>query len=400
MSAKKSRAIWVFLSIAVAVLSLGAALVLPDLVAKASAKGQAEVAALVPVTAIATDGALNIAVEAVSVAEPALSASLRNRTAGYVRSILTEGTKVAPGMVIIAFDDAELLKTLAQTKLSLRQAQVSLERTRAMEARSKSDLATKKNLLVAKATTQDTIDAAGDALATALFARNTAEFSLEQATLAAEQAKRDLGEATIRASFAGVVSRPSLVAGDFAPANSQLASIIDLSRILFRAEVDEYDIGKLRVGLPVTVTVPALGDAVFRARVDAISPAAEIVNNISIFRVSVFVDNKDGQLKPGMSADVNVLVSNEKGITVPFKAVTTVRERSYVDVLGQSGEIETRRVSLGSSDGRTIIVVEGLAAGEKVVTGPASAPTAAAAPATPPGGSSIIPITIPGQGMK
>jgi HlyD family secretion protein len=101
-----------------------------------------------------------------------------------------------------------------------------------------------------------------------------------------------------------------------------------------------------------------------------------------------------------MSADVNVLVSNEKGITVPFKAVTTVRERSYVDVLGQSGEIETRRVSLGSSDGRTIIVVEGLAAGEKVVTGPASAPTAAAAPATPPGGSSIIPITIPGQGMK
>ncbi|MFZ4618383.1 MAG: efflux RND transporter periplasmic adaptor subunit [Rectinemataceae bacterium] len=400
MSAKKSMAIWVFLSVAVAVLSLGAALILPDLVAKATAKGQAEVAALVPVTAIATDGALNIAVEAVSVAEPALSASLRNRTAGYVRSILTEGTKVAPGMVIVAFDDAELHKTLAQTELSRRQAQVSLERTRAVEARSKSDMTTKKNLLVAKATTQDTIDAAGDALATALFARNTAEFSLEQATLAAEQAKRDLGEATIRASFAGVVSRPSLVAGDFAPANSQLAFIIDLSRILFRAEVDEYDIGKLRVGLPVTVTVPALGDAVFRAQVDAISPAAEIVNNISIFRVSVFVDNKDGQLKPGMSADVTVLVSNEKGITVPFKAVTTVRERSYVDVLGQSGEIETRRVSLGSSDGRTVIVVEGLAAGEKVVTGPASTPTAAAPPASPPGGSSIIPITVPGQGMK
>ncbi len=349
-------------------------------------------------TSAATEGSVLIAVQAVSVAEPALSTVLRNRTSGYVRFVQAEGTLLQSGEAIVVFDDADLRKAMNQAELSLRQAQVNRDRALATEKKAKTDLETKRNLFSAKAATQEQVDSAVDALSSAEYSRKAADLSVEQANLSLAQAERDLKEATLKASFTGVVSRPAVANGDFAPANTQLASLVDLSRILFRAEVDEYDIGKLKDGLPVTVTVPALKDKSFRAKVQGISPTAEVVNNISIFRVSVMVDNAEGTLRPGMSADVNIMVSNEKGIIVPSKAVTTVRGRSYVDVLPESGEIETRKVTIGSSDGRNTIISEGLAAGEKVVLPGVPAPAMAAAPAS--GGTSIIPITVPGTGGR
>lgn len=83
-----------------------------------------------------------------------------------------------------------------------------------------------------------------------------------------------------------------------------------------------------------------------------------------------------------MSADLSFPVSNEKGVVVPLKAVTA--------------EPETRRVEIGSSDGRNVIVTEGLDVGEIVVI-PGVAPVAPTAAAKS-SGSSIIPISVPGTG--
>jgi RND family efflux transporter MFP subunit len=381
----------VLASIVIAVIAAGAIFL-------TKTPGNSEAATPAVQTAAASDGTILIAVEAVSVAEPALSTVLRNRTAGYVRFVQPEGTLVQAGEAVVSFDDAELRKAMNQAELALRQAQVNRDRAIAAEKKAGSDLETRKNLFASKAATQEQVDSALDALSTSEFNRKAADLSVEQVNLSLAQAERDLKEATLRASFIGVVSNPAVAPGDFAPANTQLAAVVDLSRILFRAEVDEYDIGKLTDGLPVTVTVPALQDSKFRAKVQGISPTAEVVNNISIFRVSVLVDNAEGRLRPGMSADVNIVVSNEKGIIVPSKAVTTVRGRSYVDVLPESGEVETRKVSIGSTDGRNIIITEGLEAGEKVVLPGAPAPAAAAAPAS--GGTSIIPISVPGTGGR
>ena len=232
----------------------------------------------------------------------------------------------------------------------------------------------------------------------AVYATQAASLSLEQASLSLDQARRELADTVIRAGYDAVVSKPMVTAGDFASANTVLASLVDLSRILFRAEVDEYDIGKLKPGMSVTVRVPALQDVSFRARIEGISPIAEVINNISVFKVSVVVDNKEGNLRPGMSADVVVQVASEKGLIVPAKAVTTVRDRSYIDFPGQDGEVETRRVTIGLTDGRNTVVTEGLAEGETVYLQGTfvSAPVTATAKSTT--GTSIIPISVPGQG--
>jgi HlyD family secretion protein len=355
-------------------------------------------AAAVPLSAEAVNGTISISVEAVSVAEAVAQVALRNRQAGLVRFALPEGAKVAAGDVVAVMDDTELRKSLAQAELALKQAQVSLERLKAAEAKAGTDLESRRALFASKAATQEQVDLAGDALASATFARRSGELSVEQASLTLEQARRDLAEATLRAPFAGVVSKPDFGPGDYAPANSQLATVVDLSRLQFRAEVDEYDIGKLREGLQATVRIPALDDASFRSKIQSISPIADIVNSISVFKVSAFVDNADGLLRPGMSADVTFMVSNEKGVVIPLKAVTTVRGRSYVDIPApEGGETETRRIEIGSDDGRNVIVTEGLELGEFVLLPGAPAPAAPALSKTP-SGSSIIPISVPGSG--
>jgi RND family efflux transporter MFP subunit len=357
-----------------------------------------EASAPVQATAVAANGTVSISVQAVSIGEPAVTTTLRNRSAGYVRFALPEGAAIKAGEPVIAFDDTDMRKALSQAELNHRQAQINLDRANANEAKAATDLENKKNLFDAKAISLEQYEAAKDTLAAAVYSTKAASLSVEQANLSLDQAKADLSGTVLRAAYDAVVSRPMVAAGDFASANTVLASLVDLSRILFRAEVDEYDIGKLKTGMNVTVRVPALQDASFRARIEGISPIAEVINNISVFKVSVMVDNKEGNLRPGMSADVVVQVASEKGIVVPAKAVTTVRDRSYIDLPGQDGEVETRRVTIGLSDGRNTVVTEGLGEGETVYLQGTfvSAPASAAAKST--SGTSIIPISVPGQG--
>lgn len=163
-------------------------------------------------------------------------------------------------------DDAELRKSLSQAELGLKQAQVNLERALAAESKARADLESRLSLFAAKAVTQEQLDLSRDALASAEFARRSAALAVEQSNLALEQARRDLAEAIVRSPIAGVVAKPAFFAGDFAPANSQLVTVADLSRLLFKAEVDEYDLGKLREGMPAAIKVPALADEAFRGR--------------------------------------------------------------------------------------------------------------------------------------
>ncbi|MBN1243025.1 MAG: efflux RND transporter periplasmic adaptor subunit [Spirochaetales bacterium] len=351
-----------------------------------------------PLTVEAANGTVGISVQAISVAEPFQTVTIRNRSAGYVRWTAAEGASVAAGDPVVVMDDGELRDELSADELALQQARINLEKARSAETRARAELDAKRSLFAAKAATQEQVDAAVETLASAEYARRAAEVSVEQAGLSLERSRAEFAAATLRAPFAGLVTRSSFQSGDYAPANSQIVSVVDSSRILFRAEVDEYDIGKVRTGLPATVTVPALEERSFRARVELISPSAEVVNSIAVFRVGVVVDNAELELRPGMGADVVIQISSEKGIVIPLKAVTTVRDRSYVDLVGADGTVETVRVEIGTDDGRNVVVTEGLEAGALVVL-PGSAPVAAPAEADKSTtGTSIIPISVPGSG--
>jgi len=277
--------------------------------------------------------------------------------------------------------------------LDASKSKLALQRTR-------KDAADTKILVENKAASQDKLLLAEEALRNAEIALETAEIKVQMARLALDKAKREVQDAVVRAPFAGTVLKSFAEEGDLLSGNSPIALFGDVSRLRLSAEVDEFDIGKITIGRPVTISGDAVGEESIRSVVESISPIAEIVNNISIFTVSAVIGNEEGKLRPGMSADFSILISSDKGLVVPSKSVSSVRGRSYLDVV-ENGEVVKKRVETGADDGINLVVLSGIEEGAQVVV-PGAMPVAAPATPAPAAGSttekSVLPITIPGSG--
>jgi len=108
--------------------------------------------------------------------------------------------------------------------------------------------------------------------------------------------------------------------------------------------------------------------------VTAISPSARIQQNIAVFYVTVNIPNPERKLRPGMTAEGEIIAEEiPNALTIPKRAVQTVRNQAYVDVLQPDGSKETVRVVLGPDDGVNQVVLEGLEPGQSVVL-PSRAP--------------------------
>lgn len=114
----------------------------------------------------------------------------------------------------------------------------------------------------------------------------------------------------------------------------------DLNLVQVRTLVDETDIGKIQAGQGATVTVEAFPNRPFSGSVLKIEPQAQTEQNVTMFPVLVRIDNKQGLLRPGMNAEVEVDVGRRENVlTVPNAALRTQRDvGSAAQVLGLSPE--------------------------------------------------------------
>jgi HlyD family secretion protein len=206
----------------------------------------------------------------------------------------------------------------------------------------------------------------------------------------------DRAATEVRAPYTGVVLTTEVGTGDIASSGTVLLTFADVSRLRVLAEVDEFDVGILEPGMPVRITADALGTEEISSTLERVSPAAEVINNISIFTVSSVIRADQAPLRPGMSADLTVLVSDDTGLIVPSSAVSSVRGRAYLDVY-ENEEVVTKRVVAGTDDGRETVILEGLEEGALVIVPEAPGFTLTGG-TTDTGGSSIIPVSVPGAG--
>ncbi len=343
----------------------------------------------------ATPGSVSVVVEGPSVVEPYRVQTVRARVEGIVLESPVEGDAVTSGDVLVRFDSSDQQKALRQAQITLAQARVNREKAVDTLETSRKDLSDKETLLKSGAVPEDQVREARENVASAQRSLELAELGVSQAALALETAQEELAATVVRAPFDGVVLSTELNPGDLVSRGALLLTFADLSRVRLRAEVDEFDIGKVEVGQSVSISSDAVGESALKSKVERISPAAEVVNNISIFKVSTVLTNQDGKLRPGMSADVSILIRADKGLVVPSKAVSTVRSRSYLKVFTDQ-EVQTRRVEVGADDGVNVVVLEGLEEGELVVVPSTAGFTLTSSQTST--GTSVIPISVPGSG--
>ncbi len=342
----------------------------------------------------AVPGSVAIKVEGPSVAEPVKTQTIRSALEGTVIFIKEEGDIITEGDIIAALDERDNQNQIKQAEINLAKAQLSRNKSNDLLNSALIDLEGKKKLSAGGAISADQVEIAKTLVENSRYNLSSSDLDVAQAKLALEVANKDLENTKIHAPFSGVVLSSALTEGDLVNKGSSLLTIADISKIKLTAEIDEFDIAMVKTGQKVTITSDSLGDKILSSTVSTISPAAEVINNISIFKVSTIIDNKEGSLKPGMSADIAILIKSDKGLIVPSKAVSSVRTRSYIKVF-EGGKIVTKKITTGADNGINIVVLDGLEEGELVVVEQAPGFSLSGTSSTS-SGSSVIPISIPG----
>ncbi len=171
----------------------------------------------------------------------------------------------------------------------------------------------------------------------------------------------------IHSPFDGVIMNIGAREGQYVTPSTELYKIADLTRVWVFADVYETEVSWIQAGDPVEMKLAAIPGRVFTGRVGYVYPYAEA--RTRTIKVRLEFDNTDLLLKPDMFADVTIHAQRTvDALVIPAEAVVRSGERDQVFVVRAPGKFEPRVVGLGVSSRGMVQVIDGLAAGEVVVT--------------------------------
>jgi len=114
-------------------------------------------------------------------------------------------------------------------------------------------------------------------------------------------------------------------------AGTVIYTVADLKSLIIKVNINEVDIAKVQVGQPVRITLDAVPQRTFTGKVRFVSPAAELIEKIKVFKVEVALDELDKAFLTGMSANVEILgAKRDKAISVPLEALQRRDGKSVV----------------------------------------------------------------------
>lgn len=152
-----------------------------------------------------------------------------------------------------------------------------------------------------------------------------------------------------------------------------IATVADMTNMQFQGKVDETDVGKLRSGMPVRLTIGALQDVELDAELEYVAPKATEDNGVIMFEVKAAVSIPEGIfVRAGYSANASVMIENREGVlTLPESTVEFDDGKSYVQVLtspegSEEQTFERREVGVGLSDGIDMEITEGVGENDRV----------------------------------
>jgi HlyD family secretion protein len=156
-------------------------------------------------------------------------------------------------------------------------------------------------------------------------------------------------------------------------AGTELMSLADMSDLMFKGTVDEIDVGKLQVGMPVELKVGALPKAKVTGQLTKVSPKARKDEGSTVFDVEIDLDEVGkALLRAGYSANADIIIKKKEDILlIPERLVEFVEDSAFVFVQDSLGAVEKTVVETGLSDGIHIEIVGGIEEGAQLVEGAA-----------------------------
>lgn len=264
-------------------------------------------------TAPADHGEITRVVSATGALKPLVSVNVGSTVSGPVLSVDVDfNSQVRQGQVLARLDPESFEQRVQQAQATLRQAQAGL-------AVAESDYNRYERLAQSGFASQQL-------MAQQRATRDRARADVSQASAALASARTDLDRSVIRSPIDGVVVDRQVNPGQSVAASFQAPTLFviaqDLSRLQAEITVDEADIGDVREGMPVRFTVDAFPDDEFQGTLSQVRQQGVDTNGVVSYTVVVQADNPGRRLKPGMTANAEIIVEQIENTTrVPNAAL-------------------------------------------------------------------------------
>lgn len=249
-----------------------------------------------------------------------------------------EGQPVEQGAPLFILDDSVYRAQLADAEAKLKLAEQTHKRT--------SQLFTNK-------------------YATAQSADESAS-NLAVSTAAVELARVQLEKARIVAPFSGIVGLRHVSVGEYIAAGQALVNLEAIDPVKADFRVPEKFLPAIRVGQTIRIRVDAFPDEAFEGKVYAIDPRLDVAGRSLVVRA--MVPNQDERLRPGLFARISVLLQlKQDALSVPEQAIVPQGDSQFVFKI-VDGKVQLTKVVTGTRREGRVEIVEGLSAGDQVVT--------------------------------
>lgn len=191
---------------------------------------------------------------------------------------------------------------------------------------------------------------------------------VDQARLNVEVARKRLRDLELRALTAGVLATWNPRVGDLVSPGTPVGTLLSPTKYYVKVAIDESEIGRVRVGQSVRVSLEAFQNIVLSGTVERISLSGMSAQGIVTYDVWVTLEEQGLPLRPMMTALLDIIVETKENVLlVPNRALRRDREGVYVEVV-ENGVPKRANVQVGVSDAEMTEVVAGLEEGQEVVT--------------------------------
>ena len=173
-------------------------------------------------------------------------------------------------------------------------------------------------------------------------------------------------ELVVRSPVSGYITERNALPNVYVEPSTRLYTVAGLSRVWVYAQVFQDDVARFKPGDRASILVDAYPGRAFSGRIDSILPQIDTTTRTA--RVRLEIANPDVKLKPGMFVNVDLKTNLGKQLVIPATAVLQSGTRQLVFIDHGNGSIEPKEVTLGARVGDEFIVLQGVKAGERIVT--------------------------------
>jgi HlyD family secretion protein len=297
---------------------------------------------------------------------------IKPQVQGIIAELRKEaGDLVTEGEVIAVVKVIPDMGQLNSAESRVRVAEIALETVRAAHGR-------QKELFTQGVISRETMETSDAEYRRAEEELQNSRDNLDIVREGASKRSSNISNTQVRSTITGkILNIPVKVGSSVINANTfnegtTIATVADMSDLIFIGNVDETEVGRVHAGMPVKLTVGAVANSTFDANLEYISPQGVEQNGAILFEIKAAATVPDSvNIRAGYSANAEIVLAKaENVVTVPESAVTFSGDSTFVylltDTLAKKQTFTRHDVKTGLSNGISIEVKEGLVSGQKI----------------------------------